>query len=62
MSKRVSSKGKHKHRNLPYVSHLLFDSNSKEKATRDVGSSSGLRFPWPNVFGSLNHEVKGEVG
>ena len=44
------------------MSHLFFDSTAKEKATKDVGSSSGFRFPWPKVFGSLNHEVKSELG
>ena len=54
----VSSKGQHQHRNLPC---LLFDSNEKDVAKRDV-TLGDLRFPRRKVISSLNHKMKGEFG
>ena len=62
VSKTVSSKEVLLMHKLTTYPLSLFRFEWEEDTKWDVGTLSGFRFPWPNVFGSLNHEVKGEFG
>ena len=47
--------------NLPRV-HSLFQFEWERGHQMRCWITQWLRFPWPKVIGSLNHEVKGEFG